>query len=174
MSTTNSDIMKNEIVKRIIKNLEKKEFKVVVIDKIEEVKTFITKNIPDTSSIGFGDNLNLNIIELLKKQGNKILNNWKLGKTNRTLDTFEYFPKPDYYLSSIDTVTDDGTIVNFDNAGNKFISDDVLPKHIIAFAVVNKLLKNLDEASNKLSVQIKGILDSKPKYTDFTVVLLSN
>ncbi len=178
MTQPNSDIMKTELTNRIIKNLENKNFKVVVLNKVEEVKTFIKNNIPESSTIGFGESVNYGIINFLKDLGNKVLTYWKPGITNRTLDTFEELPKPDYYLSSIQAITDEGLIVDMDNTGYSDISSESLPRHIIAFGSLNKLMKNIDATSAKIkkaiSSQLQQIINNYPESIDITVVLIPN
>jgi hypothetical protein len=178
MTQPNSDIMKTELANRIIKNLENKNYKVVVLNKVEEIKTFIKNSIPESSTIGFGESINYGIANLLKDLGNKILAYWKPGTTNRTLDTFEELPKPDYYLSNIQAITDDGLIVDMDSTNNSDISYESLPKHIIAFGSLNKLMKNIDVTSTKIkkaiSSQIQQIITSYPESIEVTVVLIPN
>jgi hypothetical protein len=178
MTSPNSDIMKKEIINRLINNLERKNFKVVVLNKIDEIKIFIKNTIPESSSIGFGDSVNYNIVNLLKEKGNKVLSNWKIGITNRTLDTFEEFPKPDYYFSNVKAISDEGLIVDFEGMDNQHVSEETFPQHIIAFAAINKILKNIDDVTMKfkdsIQNQLQNVVNKKPEKIDFTIVLIPN
>ena len=152
--------------------LEEKGFKSVVLNSEKEVKDFINKNIPDERLVGLGDsitNCKLNIRNILASKGSKIFYSWDGSENyNRSMDTFERPPRPDFYLSRINALTSSGEILMKDYS-KKAASEGLFPKQIFAFAGMNRVTDMLrdNDSSEKYSV-----FTEKPDNTEFTVALL--
>ena len=122
--------------------LRKKGFKTIVLNSIEKIKDFVIKNIPNGSLVGLGVSLSpdeYEIYDVLRNKGNRVYR-WYDGSPgyNRSLDTFEEHPVPDYYLTLAENITPDGKLVISDFS-EKPVQQNQLPRHFIAFTPVQSL-----------------------------------
>ncbi|MBN2523667.1 MAG: LUD domain-containing protein [Bacteroidales bacterium] len=152
--------------------LEEKGFHTTVLNSEKEVKDFINDNIPDERLVGLGDsitNCELNIRNILAAKGSKIFYSWDGSENyNRSMDTFEKPPRPDFYLSRINALTTDGKILMKDYS-KQASSEGLFPKQIFAFAGLNRVTEKFNSNS---SVQKYSVFSAKPDGTEFTVALL--
>ncbi|MGD2035262.1 MAG: LUD domain-containing protein [Bacteroidales bacterium] len=159
-------------ISRLKSNLEKNGFLTVVLHSEKEVKDFINENIPDERLVGLGDsitNCKLNIRNILASKGSKIFYSWDGSENyNRSMDTFERPPRPDYYLSRINAITMDGKILMKDYS-RQAAAEGLFPKQIFAFAGLNRVA---DQFNNTESVLKYPVFSKKPDDTEFTVALL--
>ena len=152
--------------------LEEKGFRSVVLNSEKEVKDFINDNIPDERLVGLGDsitNCKLNIRNILAAKGSKIFYSWDGSENyNRSMDTFERPPRPDYYLSRINAITTSGELLMKDYS-KQAAEEGLYPKQIFAFAGMNRLTNKLRDND---SVHKYPVFSQKPDDTEFTVALL--
>ncbi len=152
--------------------LKEKGFQSIVLNSEKEVKDFINKNIPDEHLVGLGDsitNCRLNIRNILASKGSKIFYSWNGSENyNRSMDTFERPPRPDYYLSRINALTTDGDILMKDYS-RQAASEGLFPKHIFAFAGLNRVTEKLKDNE---SIKKYPVFSEKPADAEFTVALL--
>jgi hypothetical protein len=151
--------------------LHKKGFKTVVLNSETEVIEFIN-NLPNDVIMGLGDSITtctLKIRNLLIKKGSLIFYSWNgADDYNRTIDTFEEHPKPDFYLTRINAITTTGEIMIKDYS-RKAATEKKFPKHILAFAGYNRIVDKFKEGNSLIKYTI---FREKPENIDFTVVLL--
>lgn len=159
-------------VEQLKSHLEEKGFQSVVLNSEEEVREFINDNIPNEHLVGLGNsitNCKLNIRNILASKGSKIFYSWDGSENyNRSLDTFEAPPRPDFYLSRITALTSTGVILMKDYS-RQAASEGLFPKHIFAFAGMNRVT---DKLRDNDSVQKYSVFSEKPDNTEFTVALL--
>jgi hypothetical protein len=170
---TDKTMVKEEFeLKELQAVLEEKGFQSVVLKSEKEVKDFINANIPDERLVGLGDsitNCKLNIRNILATKGSKIFYAWDGSENyNRSMDTFERPPRPDYYLSRINAITTSGEILMKDYS-KQAANEGLYPKQIFAFAGMNRLTNKLKDND---SVQKYPVFSQKPDDTEFTVALL--
>lgn len=152
--------------------LQKNGINSVVLNTEKEVKDFINKNIPDECIVGLGDSITtcrLKIRNILASKGSKIFYSWDGSENyNRSLDTFDTPPRPDYYLSRINAITSEGEIMIKDYSKQAAI-DGLFPKHIFAFAGLNRYCEMFE---NKESIHKYTVIKEKPVNAKFTLALL--
>lgn len=151
--------------------LHGKGFRTVMLNSEAEVIEFIN-DLPSNGIMGLGDSITtctLRIRNLLIKKGSLIFYSWN-GEDdyNRTIDTFEEHPKPDYYLTRINAITTKGEIMIKDYSQKAALKKQ-FPKHILAFAGYNRIVDKFKEGSSIIKYTI---FREKPENIDFTVVLL--
>ncbi len=172
MSTDKDLVIDHDTIKQLQTVLEKKGVQTVVLNSEKEVKDFINDNIPDERLVGLGDsitNCKLNIRNILASKGSKIFYSWDGSENyNRSMDTFEPPPRPDYYLSRINAITTKGDILMKDYS-KQAASEGLFPKHIFAFAGLNRVTEKF---KNTDSVRKYPVFSEKPADTEFTVALL--
>ena len=164
---------KDNVVKRLVASLHDRGFKTILLQSKEDLVSFIKENIPDDSIVGVGNSVfknNLKILDTLKSKGNKIFYSWDGSKEyNRTIDTFEEHPKPDYYITTDTNITEQGEIINndFSDEGAKTTN---YPAHIIAVTALKNLRTNFEDSINKIKA---SIIDQKPTGSDVVVALMT-
>ena len=159
-------------IEKVTRVLISKGFRTIVLNSEKEVKDFINSKIPDEQIVGLGDSITtckLNIRHLLAAKGSIIFYAWNGTENyNRSLDTFEPLPRPDYYLTRINAVTVNGEILLKDYA-KECVSEDLLPRHIFAFAGLNRIVKTFNGTEGKLRYPV---FDKAFPGIEFTVALL--
>lgn len=159
-------------IKELQATLKEKGFQSVVLNSEKEVKDFINDNIPDERLVGLGDsitNCKLNIRNILAAKGSKIFYSWDGSENyNRSMDTFEPPPRPDYYLSRINAITTSGEVLMKDYS-KQAADEGLFPRQIFAFAGMNRLTEKLKDNDSSLKYPV---FSQKPDDTEFTVALL--
>lgn len=152
--------------------LEKNGIKTVVLNTEKAVKDFINKSIPDECIVGLGDSITtcrLKIRNILASKGSKIFYSWDGSENyNRSIDTFETPPRPDYYLSRINAITSEGEILMKDYS-KQAAAAGVFPKQVFAFAGLNRYCEAFDE---KESILKYTIIKERPENTKVILALL--
>lgn len=171
-------VQKTSIVKSLEKTwksierlLQKNGFKTTILESDRALRRFIYDSIPDNCIVGLGNSLStsaLKIRDILLEKGNKVYYNWNGTTQNRIMDTYEEQPRPDFFLTMAETITDDGKIIN-NEYSSEAISKHSYPKNIIAFSKPDKLSKKVTQAG--LSTDFT-ILSHKPYGSEVTVVLM--
>jgi hypothetical protein len=157
--------------KGIERLLHRNGFKTIILKGERALRKFIYDSIPDNCIVGLGTSLSssaMKIRDILLEKGNKVYYNWNGTAYNRSLDTFEEQPRPDFFLTTLDTITEKGTLINTEYSG-KAVEEYKFPKNIIAFSAPEKL------SVQNTVVNIKGdytILDRKPAESEVTIALV--
>ena len=165
-------LIDKDVLQNLRSLLKKNGINTVILNTEKAVKDFINKNIPNECIVGLGDSITscqLNIRQILASKGSKIFYSWDGSENyNRSLDTFDTPPRPDYYLSRINAVTSEGDIMMKDYSKQAAI-DGLFPRHIFAFAGYNRYCDVFD---NKDSIHKYTIINEKPLNAEFTLALL--
>jgi hypothetical protein len=152
--------------------LEKNGITTIILNSEKEVKDFINDNIPDECLVGLGDSITtcrLKIRHLLAGKGSKIFYSWDGSENyNRSLDTFDILPRPDYYLSRINAISGEGEILMKDYS-KEAAANGLFPRQIYAFAGMNRYCETLDKRE---SIQKYTVIRHKPMNTEFTLAFL--
>lgn len=173
-------VEKNAIVKSFEKNwkrienlLRKKGFKTTLLDSERALRKFIYDTIPDNCIVGLGNSLSssaLKVRNILLEKGNKVYYNWNGTSQNRNMDTYEEQPRPDYFLTLAETITEDGKLINNEYSGEAFRNHQY-PKNIIAFSEPKSISKKITQSGLSSNFIV---LTEKPSDSEITVALMAN
>lgn len=134
---------------RIVKALQRRGFEAFYEVTSEKALERILSLIPQDSSIAWGGSMTLNEIGLLKALKNKPyqLIDRDQGKTQseKTALMRQAF-SADFYLSSVNAMTENGVLVNIDGTGNRVAAIAYGPKNVILVVGRNKVCATLDAA----------------------------
>ncbi|CDF58132.1 lactate utilization protein [Thermobrachium celere] len=141
-------------IERTKKALEKNNYEVYVVNNVDEMKEKVLELIQDKSTVSFGGSMTLvnsGILDELRKKDIKLLDRYKEGLTgdeiaNLYRETFF----ADYYITSSNAVTENGELVNLDGNGNRVAAMIFGPKKVIVIVGQNKLVKDLEEAYDRV------------------------
>jgi len=167
-----ANISSQYTLQELLPVLEKKGFHTLVLNSDKEVKDFINDNIPDRIIVGLGDSITtckLNIRHILATKGSHIFYSWD-GSTNynRSLDTFEMPPRPDYYITRITALTTSGELLMMDYDKNA-ASQNNFPTHVMAFVGLNRITSEFEKTE---SLSKYPIIVTCPENIEFTLILL--
>lgn len=141
---------KNQVLETLGRNLQKRDFKVHILNTAKDINDFLEKTIPVSAKVGLGGSVTLRelgIDGLLKSRGNKLLDHWdKNLSAEQSLAIRKEQLTSDYFLTAANAVTVDGRIVNIDGVGNRAAAMIFGPGHVIAIISSNKIAKDTDEA----------------------------
>jgi hypothetical protein len=146
------------------KNLEKRDYHVIIIEKKEDVENFIHNNIGTDEVIGLGGSVTLRQLEIdkiLKKKGNLVYDHWLEGLNfAQVVEITRHHSSCDCFISSVNALTVQGQLVNIDFLGNRVSAMIFGPKRVLLFVGINKLTETVESALNRIK-NIACPLDSK-------------
>lgn len=149
--------------------LKKKGFNTILLESEFALRKFIDETIPRNSIVGLGNSLSssaLKIKEILLERGNKIYYSWNGDSYNRSLDTFEEHPTPDFFLTTADSITSEGRLINHEFS-DRAVKENQFPENIIAFSDLQNINRPFDNNQHDFI-----IIDEKPASTKFTVAVV--
>ena len=150
-----------EKIKRTKAALEKRNYQVYVVESpegaVEKLKEIMDKG----STVSVGGSVTLSesgVMELLKNGDYNFLDRYKEGLTGEDIEKLyrECF-FADYYITSSNAITQDGELVNLDGTGNRVAAMIFGPKKVVVVAGINKIVKNLDDAYERVRNQAAPI-----------------
>ena len=138
------------LAKKMIKNLERRNFNALYCRTSEEAIEQVNRLIADGSTVSWGGSMTLRDMGLtasLHERGTLRLLDRDLA-ADRTeaaeiyLDAF----RADYYLSSANAISEDGVIVNIDGNGHRVAAITFGPKNVIFVIGLNKVAQSVEAA----------------------------
>ena len=155
--------MKSNIENTII-NLEKNNIRGYYVSGAEELHALLEDLIPDGSTVGCGDSVTLeqlNVLDYLRDKDVLFYDKHKQG-LNST-DKRELYLKnfrADFFVSGVNAVTETGELINIDGNGSRVAPIIYGPPKVILIAGTNKLVKNSEDGKIRAR-QVAAPLDSK-------------
>ncbi len=122
MENTSEGVAVNEeVISELADNLKLKGYRVVILNNEEKIISYIHQ-IPNDVVIGLGDSITtctLKIRNILAKKGTLIYYGWNGDPDyNRSLETFESHPLPEYFLTRINYINYKGEMLLKDYSRN--------------------------------------------------------
>ena len=133
-------------LEKLVKNLEKNDYKVSCFDTAAEASAYLNEQI-DGKSVGFGGSMTLEEMRLFESLGkhNEVIWHWHPGSRPES-EARELSTKTEIYLSSVNGMAETGEIINIDGNGNRVAG--MLYGHKKVYLVVgeNKVAPNYEKA----------------------------
>lgn len=141
--------------KRVVDVLNKRKYNAVYVDTLEQAKKIVLDTIEEGSTVAMGGSVTLREMDMINeiRNGNyKFFDRFAPGLTfPEEVEVYRQGLLADYFLTSTNAITEDGKLVNIDSSGNRAASMIFGPKHVIVVAGYNKIVKNLDQALDRLT-----------------------
>ena len=135
---------------RLIKQLEQRHYNAMYCKTAQEAVKTIVGLIPDGSSVAWGGSMTIRDMGLTKALHDRAsLEIWDRDLAPARDAAQAIYRKTfsaDYYLSSVNAISESGEIVNIDGNGNRVAAITFGPKHVILVVGLNKVAKDLDAA----------------------------
>ncbi|PRR77311.1 hypothetical protein CLLI_24820 [Clostridium liquoris] len=141
-------------VERTIENLKKNNMEGFYVENESELIEKIKQLISENSTISVGGSMTLfetGVIDLLRSGKYNFLDRYESNLTPQ--DSKKIFRETffaDTYISSTNALTEQGELFNVDGTGNRVASMIFGPEQVIIIAGVNKIVKDLKEAEERL------------------------
>jgi len=161
-----------QCARTVISNLQKKNMEGQYVSSRQEALSTILEMIPPGAIVARGDGVTLAQIG--------ILSSLKKRNQNRLVDPFEpctddvYLTNverkgrealsSDIFLTGTNAITLDGKLVNIDGMGNRVSAMIFGPKKVIVVAGVNKIVKDVNEALERVH-QVAAPINAKRHYS---------
>lgn len=136
------------------KSLEKNNYEVYIVEKKDDVNDILKDIIPQNSTVSFGGSMSIieaGVIEFLRNNDYHLLDRYKEGLSPDDIGKLyreSFFS--DFYITSSNAITENGELVNLDGNGNRVAAMIFGPKKIVIIAGWNKIVKNLDDAYERV------------------------
>lgn len=143
------EIRNQRLADKLIKNLERRHYEAYYCLTGQEATEKILSLIPEGSSISWGGSMSIRDIGLTTrlKDGNYII--YDRDDVTTQEDKVRIYRKAfecNYYLASVNAISEDGVIVNIDGNGNRVAAITWGPDRVILVVGLNKVCQDTDAA----------------------------
>lgn len=145
--------MRNEALgKRVVKALESRNMEAYYVETKEEALKKALELIPEGSSINMGGSMSVREIGLTEAVGNGNYEFYDRDKAGTPEEKMEIAKKAffcDWFLGSVNAMTEDGVFVNIDGNGNRVAAYAFGPENVLLIVGMNKIVKTEDDAMSR-------------------------
>jgi len=163
-----------ERAKTVVAKLKKKNISAQYVPSRQEALSLVLDMIPVGVVVGRGDSISVDqvgvIPELIKRNQNKVIDPFgekadgsPVIGTNLGRRLQRKAMSSDVFLTGTNSITLDGKLVNTDGYGNRVAAMVYGPKKVIVIAGANKIVKDVDEALERIRV-IAAPINAKRHY----------
>ena len=132
----------------LIKELNNRNIEAFYAKDKKEALNKILELIPENSSVTMGgcqSAIDVGLLDVLKTNKYNFIDRNKLDKREALIKGYD----ADYFISSVNAISEDGIIVNIDGNANRVSYICQGPKHVIFIIGMNKVTKDLDSAMKR-------------------------
>ncbi|MDR1218833.1 MAG: lactate utilization protein [Treponema sp.] len=136
----------------LIKNLQSRNFESYYCRTKEDAAAKALSLIPEDASVTWGGSMSVvesGLIEEIKKSKRAWLDRDEAKSADERLERTRKAFFCDFYLSSVNAISEDGIFINIDGFGNRVAAISFGPKNVILIAGMNKLCKTLAGARER-------------------------
>lgn len=136
-------------ITNLINNWQKRNIEGIYCKDKEAAAEKILEIIPKSDSVGLSGSVTLNTLDILNKieaRGNKVYNQYRPGiSRGESLEVRKQGTLADYYLTSVNAISEPGELVFFSAYGNRTAGISYA-KNVIVVSGINKITDNLQQA----------------------------
>lgn len=146
---TPKEIRNELLAQKMIKNLKRRNFEAFYCPTAAEAVEKVSSLIPDGSSVTWGGSMTIRDMGLtaaLHKRELDILDRDLAADRDEAQRIYRKAFSADYYLSSVNAISEDGVIVNIDGNGNRVAAITFGPKKVILVVGLNKVTQDVESA----------------------------
>ncbi|HBR01894.1 MAG TPA: lactate utilization protein [Ruminiclostridium sp.] len=141
-------------IQKTMENLEKNNMTAIYADSKEQVISTIAGLLKDGDTVSVGGSMTLfecGIIDFLRSGRYHFLDRYAEGLSGEEIaDIYRRSFTADHYFTSTNAITLNGELYNVDGNGNRVAAMIYGPKSVIVVAGINKLVRNIDEAVERV------------------------
>ena len=146
---TPKEIRNNRLAEKMIKNLKRRNFEAIYCPTAAEAVEKISAMMPDGSTVTWGGSMTIRDMGLtaaLHKRDLKVLDSDLAADRDEAQRIYREAFSADFYLSSVNAISEDGVIVNIDGNGNRVAAITFGPKKVIFVVGLNKVAQDVSAA----------------------------
>lgn len=141
-------------VETTIKNLEHNNIEAIFVKSKDEVVPLVEKLVEEGSTVAVGGSVTLEqtgVLDHLRCGRYTFLDRYEEGLDGEQIkDIYRKSFGADAYFCSTNAITEEGELYNVDGNANRIGAIAFGPKNVIIIAGVHKIVKNIDEAVNRV------------------------
>lgn len=133
----------------LIRHLKQRHYDAFYVHNREELLNTVRNLIPEGSTITWGGSQTIRtsgVTEMLKAGNYKVFDRDEAPNDEVKMAIYRKAFECDYYLSSVNAISEDGVIVNIDGNGNRVAAITWGPRHVIFVVGMNKVCQDVDAA----------------------------
>jgi L-lactate utilization protein LutB len=137
------------LAQKMIKNLQRRHFDAYFCKTSEDAINKVKEIIPEGSSISWGGSMtirDMGLTTFLKKGNYDVYDREDVNTEEDKVRIYRKAFECDFYLSSVNAISEDGVIVNIDGNGNRVAAITWGPKHVIFIVGMNKVCQDVNAA----------------------------
>ena len=138
-----------KLAQRMIKNLEQRHYEAYFCKTAEDIRNQVKELIPEGSTISWGGSMtirNSGVTKMLKAGNYEVFDRDDVTTQEDKLRIYRKAFECDYYLASVNAISEDGVIINIDGNGNRVAAITWGPEHVILIVSLNKVCQDVDAA----------------------------
>lgn len=143
------EIRNERLAQKLMKNLARRHYESYYCKTAAEVVDKVRELIPEGSSISWGGSMTIRdtgVTRMLKEGNYQVFDRDDVTTAEEKVRMYRKAFECDYYLSSVNAISEDGVIVNIDGNGNRVAAITWGPEHVILIVGLNKVCQDLDAA----------------------------
>ncbi len=137
------------LAERLIKNLKRRHYNAYFCRSAEELRAQVKQLIPDGSSISWGGSSSIRstgVTTMLKQGPYEVYDRDDVTTMEDKMRIYRKAFESDYYLASVNAMSEDGILVNIDGNGNRVAAITWGPKQVILIVGLNKVCQDTESA----------------------------
>src|SRR5574344_1046348 len=143
------ELRNKKLAQKLTEKLEARHYEVHYSENKVDIINKIKQIIPEKSSISWGGSMtirDLGITKILKEGDYEIYDRDEVSTEEDKLRIYRKAFECDYYLTSVNAISEDGLIVNIDGNGNRVAAITWGPKRVIMVISLSKVCQDVDAA----------------------------
>lgn len=143
------DLRNERLGRRLIKKLEQRHYNAYYCADAEALREMVKTLIPEGSSVTWGgsDSIRSTGVTAMLKAGNyQVFDRDDVTTQDEKLDIYRRAFSCDWYLSSVNAMSEDGVLVNIDGNGNRVAAITWGTSHVLLVVGINKVCQDVDAA----------------------------
>ena len=145
--------MRNErLGQKVVENLKRRNFEACYLPSAKDAVGKVMELIPERSSVTWGGSMTIRDIGLTEhlKGGNyHVIDRDTATTAEEQTACYRQAFSCDYYLSSVNGMSEDGVLVNIDGNGNRVAAITWGPRHVIFVVGINKIARDVESALSR-------------------------
>lgn len=129
------------------KRLRRRNFLPIICEDLADARKQALAKIPLDKTVGFGGSITVEksgLLDALYQRGQAIIDRKKTKTPEERYQVMRKALTADYFLTSLNGITEDGQLVNIDSVGNRVAALTFGPDQVFAFVSMKKVYGNLE------------------------------
>ncbi len=149
LNMTPTEIRNERLAQRVMKNLERRHYVSYYCKTSADVVNKVRELIPEGSSVTWGGSMSIRdtgVTRMLKEGNYQVFDRDDVTTAEDKVRMYRKAFECDFYLASVNAMSEDGVLVNIDGNGNRVAAITWGPEHVILVVSLNKVCQDVEAA----------------------------